>query len=139
MSLEKKSNYFLPVIETKFTNKKNMSTISIEGMEFFAYHGCFKEEQIIGTKFIVDLFLETDTALAEKSDNLRDTVNYQTVYQVVKVEMETKSKLLEHVGRRVLTRIKKEFPTVNHARLKIKKLNPPLGGKMDFVALELEA
>ena len=116
-----------------------MSTISIEGMEFFAYHGCFKEEQIIGTKFIVDLFLETDTALAEKSDNLNDTVNYQTVYQVVKAEMETKSKLLEHVGRRVLTRIKKEFPTVIHARLKIKKLNPPLGGKMDFVALELEA
>ena len=116
-----------------------MSTISIEGMEFFAYHGCFKEEQIIGTKFIVDLFLETDTALAEKSDNLRDTVNYQTVYQVVKAEMETKSKLLEHVGRRVLTRIKKEFPAVNHARLKIKKLNPPLGGKMDFVAVEIEA
>jgi len=139
MSLEKKSNYFLPVIETKFTNKKNMSTISIEGMEFFAYHGCFKEEQIIGTKFIVDLFLETNTILAEKSDKLNDTVNYQTVYQVVKAEMETKSKLLEHVGRRVLTRLKKEFPTINHARLKIKKLNPPLGGKMDFVALELEA
>lgn len=115
-----------------------MSTISIEGMEFFAYHGCFKEEQIIGTKFIVDLFIETDTTLAENSDNLHDTVNYQTVYQVVKAEMETKSKLLEHVGRRVLTRIKQEFPKIDHGRIKIKKLNPPLGGKMDFVAVELE-
>ena len=115
-----------------------MSVISIEGMEFFAYHGCFKEEQIIGTKFRVDLYLNTDTSLAEKSDNLYDTVNYLAVYQAVKDEMETKSKLLEHVGRRILTRVKKDFPQIMHARLKIKKLNPPLGGKIDFVALELE-
>ena len=40
-----------------------MSIISIEGMEFFAYHGCFTEEQIIGTKFRIDLFLEVNTSL----------------------------------------------------------------------------
>ncbi len=115
-----------------------MSVISIEGMEFFAYHGCFKEEQIIGTKFNVDLFIETDTSVAEESDNLHDTVNYLAVYQSVKEEMDTTSKLLEHVGRRILKRIRKDFPTIVHAKIKIKKLNPPLGGKMDFVSLELE-
>ncbi len=115
-----------------------MSVISIEGMEFFAYHGCFKEEQIIGTKFNVDLFLETDTTKAEQTDSLIDTVNYLAVYQSVKDEMETKSKLLEHVGRRILNRIKNDFPTVVSAKIKIKKLNPPLGGKMDFVSLVLE-
>jgi len=115
-----------------------MSVISIEGMEFFAYHGCFKEEQVIGTKFRIDLFLEVDTSKAEKSDNLKDTVNYQSVFQLVKKEMETPSKLLEHVGRRILGRIKKEFKTIEYARIKIRKLNPPLGGKMDFVSLEIE-
>jgi dihydroneopterin aldolase len=114
-----------------------MSVISIEGMEFFAYHGCFKEEQVIGTKFRIDLFLETDTTKAEKTDNLHDTVNYQLVYQLVKKEMETTSKLLEHIGRRILDRIQQEFPEVTYARIKIRKLNPPLGGKMDFVSLEL--
>jgi len=116
-----------------------MSVISIEGMEFFAYHGCFKEEQVIGTKFRIDLFLDVDTSTAEKTDHLKDTVNYQSVFQLVKKEMETPSKLLEHVGRRILDRIKQEFTTVAHARIKIRKLNPPLGGKMDFVSLELEA
>lgn len=116
-----------------------MSVISIEGIEFFAYHGCFKEEQVIGTKFRIDLFLEVDTSTAEKSDHLKDTVNYQSVFQLVKKEMETPSKLLEHVGRRILDRIKQEFNTVEHARIKIRKLNPPLGGKMDFVSLEIEA
>lgn len=116
-----------------------MAVISIEGMEFFAYHGCFKEEQVIGTKFRCDLFLEVDTTKAEQTDNLHDTVNYQEVYQLVKTEMKTKSKLLEHVGRRILDSIMKQFPQVKHARLKIRKLNPPLGGKMDFVSLELES
>ena len=106
-------------------------------MEFFAYHGCFKEEQVIGTKFRIDLFLEVDTSADEKSDQLQDTVNYQSVFQLVKKEMETTSKILEHVGRRILDRIKNEFPLVDHARIKIRKLNPPLGGKMDFVSLEL--
>ena len=114
-----------------------MSVISIEGMEFFAYHGCFKEEQVIGTKFRIDLFLEVDTTEAEKTDSLQDTVNYQAVYQLVKKEMETTSKLLEHVGKRILDRVKHEFPVVDHARIKIRKLNPPLGGKIDFVSLEL--
>ncbi len=116
-----------------------MSIISIEGMEFFAYHGCFKEEQVIGTKFRVDLFLTVNTTQAEQTDNLHDTVNYQSVFQCVKDEMRSNSKLLEHVGRRILNRIKEEFTTVEHARLKIRKLNPPLGGKIDFVSLELEA
>jgi dihydroneopterin aldolase len=72
-----------------------MSTISIEQMEFYAYHGCFKEEQIIGTRFLVDLYLETDTAKAEKTDDLSETVNYQEVYLLVKKEMEIKRKALE--------------------------------------------
>ena len=114
-----------------------MSVISIEGMEFFAYHGCFKEEQVIGTKFLIDLFVEADTSVAEKSDQLHDTVNYQALYQLVKKEMETTSKLLEHVGRRILDSIQHEFPMVDNVRIKIRKLNPPLGGKMDFVSLEL--
>ncbi len=115
-----------------------MSTIAIEGMEFFAYHGCFKEEQVIGTKFSIDLFLKVNTNEAEKSDKLEDTVNYQAVYQLVKEEMESKSNLLEHVGRRILESIREAFPQIDSAKIKIRKLNPPLGGKMDFVSLELD-
>lgn len=116
-----------------------MSVISIEGMEFYAYHGCFAEEQLIGTWFVVDLFLETDTRKAEKTDTLHDTVNYLEVYQVVKREMAINSKLLEHVGRRILTAVKEGFPIVEHAKVKVRKMNPPLGGKMDFVSLTLES
>ncbi len=107
-------------------------------MEFFAYHGCFKEEQLIGTKFIVDLFLSVDTSKAEESDNLIDTVNYQEVFLLVKKEMEVTSKLLEHVGNRILKSIQEKFPQIKKAILKIRKMNPPLGGKMKFVSVTLE-
>lgn len=115
-----------------------MSVISIEGMEFYAYHGCFAEEQLIGTWFVVDLFLDVDTVKAEKSDNLHHTVNYLEVYQVVKREMEINSKLLEHVGGRILDGVGSGFAKVRHARVKVRKMNPPLGGKMDFVSLTME-
>ncbi|OYT12618.1 MAG: hypothetical protein B6I19_09430 [Bacteroidetes bacterium 4572_114] len=73
-----------------------MALISLEGMEFFAYHGCFSEEQIIGTRFVVDLYIETDMKEAEESDKLSKTINYQDVYLMVKEQMMVKSKLLEH-------------------------------------------
>jgi len=115
-----------------------MSIISIEGMEFFAYHGCFTEEQLIGTNFTVDLFLTVDTSKAEDTDSLKDTVNYQDVFQLVKSEMQITSKIIEHVGRRILDSISDRFPEVKNATVKIKKLNPPLGGKMDFVSVTID-
>lgn len=107
-------------------------------MEFYAYHGCFEEEQKIGTWFNVDLSLEVDTSKAEETDNLEDTVNYQAVYQVVKEQMMIPSHLLENVARRILKAVQKEFPAVSYAWVKVKKMNPPLGGVMESVAVEIE-
>ncbi len=115
-----------------------MSKITIENMEFYAYHGHFEEEQKIGTWFSLDLIMDVDTSKAELSDELDDTVDYSAVYQVVKEQMMISSKLLENVGRRILNTIKERFPDVKDATLKIRKMNPPLGGKMAFVALELK-
>jgi dihydroneopterin aldolase len=114
-----------------------MSTISVEGMEFFAHHGCMKEEQIIGTRFIVDFYCETDTREAERTDDLTKTVNYQTVFGLVKEEMAVKSKLLEHVARRILERICSHFPQIEKAKVKVCKLNPPVGGKVEKVCVIL--
>ena len=114
-----------------------MGKIILEGMEFFAYHGCFHEEQIIGTKFIVDVELDTDTSMAEVTDHLEDTVNYQTVYGIVRHEMEQKSQLIEHVCRRILDRIKNAFPGIGSARVSVSKVNPPLGGKVRQVTCVL--
>jgi dihydroneopterin aldolase len=111
-----------------------MGKILLEGMEFFAYHGHYKEEQIIGTKFIVDLEIVFETGIAEYSDHLGDTINYQEVFQVVKKEMEINAHLLESVARRILDAVMKSFPQVKSLQVKISKVNPPLGGKVKQVS-----
>ena len=116
-----------------------MATIALEGMEFFAYHGCFSEEQIIGTRFVVDLYIEADTRQAEQTDKLSTTINYQEVFLVVKEQMGEKSKLLEHVGRRILIALKERFVEIKSARIKVSKMNPPLGGKTGSVSVTLSS
>ena len=115
-----------------------MGLIAIENMEFYAYHGCFREERKIGTQFIVDIFLKIPTQEAEKTDNLRKTVDYQKVYLLIKKEMEQPSNLLEHVGRRIMDAVMQAFPTVEEVKVKLSNMNPPLGGKMDRVSVTLK-
>jgi len=115
-----------------------MAVILLENMEFFAYHGCFAEEQIIGNRFIVNLTLETDTSKAEISDHLHDTVNYQAVYNIVKKEMALKSKLLENVASRICKEVKTSFPQITKLVVKVSKTNPPLGGKIENVSVQIE-
>ena len=117
-----------------------MGLIEIEGMDFFAYHGCFKEERVIGTRFTVDAWLTTDTLEAETSDNLKDTINYQAVYALIRQEMEKHSHLLEHVARRIVDALYTDFKTLAHVKIKVSKLNPALahGGKIKQVSVTLE-
>lgn len=114
-----------------------MGKIYVEGIKIYAYHGCFKEETLIGTNFLVDVELDVDLTKAAVSDNLNDTVNYQTVFQVIKKEMETPSKLLEHVAGRCIKSLFQQFDTIETISIKISKLNPPLGGHINAVAVKL--
>jgi len=119
-------------------NKSEMGLIRIEQMEFYSFHGCYEEERIVGNRFIVDLELETDCSKPCKTDSIRDTLNYQTAYDLVKEEMKTKSYLLEHIASRILDRLFEEFPQLDRASVKVAKLNPPMGGKIKAVSVEME-
>lgn len=112
--------------------------IAIEDMQFYAYHGCFEEERLIGTHFRVDLWMELDTTRAQKNDTLEDTVNYAAVYQDVKEQMMISSKLIEHVAARILDAVHAKYPIVQHSEIKLAKLNPPLGEKIACVSVRLK-
>lgn len=114
-----------------------MGLIEIEGMQFYAYHGHFEAERVVGNKFQVDLRFKTDSSVAAISDDLNDTVNYQEVYNLVKSQMMVKSHLLEHVARRILDSLFQKFPEIKKARVKISKLNPPMNGEIEKVSVTL--
>ena len=114
-----------------------MGLIQIEGMEFYAYHGCLKEEQIVGNKFLLDLQIETDLSKAAQTDNIKEALNYQSVYELIRKEMILKSHLLEHIANRIITTIYDNYPEVIKLTVKVSKMNPPIGGKVDCVSVTL--
>ena len=114
-----------------------MTRITLENLEFHAYHGCLEHEQQLGNTFIVTLSMELDTSLAGATDELVHTLNYQLVYDVVKAQMKIPSKLIEHVGQRIVDTLFSAFPQIQVLAVKLSKMNPPLGGKVDCVTIEL--
>lgn len=114
-----------------------MGIIEIEGMKFYAFHGHFEAEQIVGNEFSVYIRIETDYNKAAISDNLDDALNYQIVYEIVKQEMAKPSKLLENVAKRILDSLYDHFATIGKAIVKISKMNPPMGGEIEKVSVTL--
>lgn len=114
-----------------------MGLVLVENLEVHANHGLFKEEQTIGRKFIVNLMVDTDFTLAAENDDINGTVNYARMCEIIQEQMAIPSKLLEHVGNRILKAIKAEFDAVLFAEIKIAKQNPPIKGKLDAVAVVL--
>ncbi|MDN5290185.1 MAG: 7,8-dihydroneopterin aldolase/epimerase/oxygenase [Anaerophaga sp.] len=112
--------------------------IELEEMEFYAYHGCFREENVVGNRFIVNIALKTDMTLPMKSDKINDALNYMKVYKLVRQEMQQTSNLLENVTARIIDSLYRNFPQIKWTRVKVSKMNPPMGGQMKKVSVTLE-
>jgi dihydroneopterin aldolase len=106
--------------------------IEVTGIELYAYHGCMGEEAVLGGKYIVDIILKTDFTKSAQTDKLIDTIDY------VVEEMAIRSKLIEHVAYRILTRFKNEFHSLDTANVKVRKLNPPIQGVVKEVAVVID-
>ncbi len=113
-------------------------TIEVNGIKLYANHGCLPEETSIGGHYIVDVIIKTDFTSAAYSDNLEETVDYVTVNKIVKEEMAIPSKLIEHVGQRIIDRTKKEVKQISAIKVKVTKLCPPINGDVDNVAIIIE-
>jgi len=113
-----------------------MAVIELEKMEFYAFHGCYESERKAGTFFNVDLYIETDVDKASKTDKIEDALNYQSAYQIVKNEMLIPSNLLENVCYRITEALYKDFGNrITKCTVRVSKLNPPVGGKLEKVTV----
>lgn len=116
-----------------------MSTIQLKNVRIFSNHGCLPEEEKIGSDYLVNLTVKAHLENAAKTDNLSDTVDYVHLQHIIKTEMAQRSKLLEHVGRRILERIFVEIALVAKAKVSISKINPPIGGDVAEVIVTMRA
>lgn len=115
-----------------------MGLITLEGMEFFAHHGVSDEEQKTGNRYSIDVCIETDLEASRISDALADTLDYGRVYALVAEEMQVSSRLLEHLGHRIICRLKEEFTGIARVTVHVSKYNPPVGGVVHRSKVTLE-
>jgi dihydroneopterin aldolase len=112
--------------------------IELNGIQLYTNHGCLSEEGKIGGHYTVDVKITTDFSAAFESDELADTVDYVAVNNIVTEEMDVRSKLIEHVGHRIVKKLKKEIVNITQVQVKIIKHSPPIGGDVSNVAIIIE-
>ncbi|PCJ81991.1 MAG: dihydroneopterin aldolase [Bacteroidetes bacterium] len=120
-------------------NSEKFEIIEVSGLRFHAYHGCMAEETKIGGEYRVDVRLVVDMRQSGQSDSLSDTVDYCAVHKIVKKEMAIPSKLIEHVGRRIVESLKSELSLAKTIEIKLTKFSPPIDGDCESVAVIMNA
>ena len=114
------------------------SYIFLENAHFFAYHGIGKQERQVGNEFIVNLKMTVNISRSGTTDDIKDTVSYAEVFEVIKSEMNIPSKLLEHVCIRIIKQLFLNFKQIEAVDLKLVKRNPPMGGDLDGAGVQIQ-
>lgn len=113
------------------------SYITLREVRFHAFHGVMPQERKVGADFTVTLRVKADLSRPVFSDNVDDTLNYATLYEVLKREMAQPSRLLEHIAGRIGQAVFDSFPQVETVDVMLTKLNPPMGADSEGAAVEL--
>jgi dihydroneopterin aldolase len=114
-----------------------MVTISLQGAEFFAHHGFYPEEQVLGNKFIVDIEVSFTPERNFKDDKMSNTVDYEKLHKIAAEKMKQTCKLIETVAQSIADAIKDKYPFADTIKVSLKKQNPPLGGKVGYAGVEI--
>ena len=115
-----------------------MAWIALEGMTFHAFHGVYDAEQVLGSDFKVNVYVKTGIARAAMDDDIASTVNYESIFQICRLEMEHPRKLIESVLAGIVSRMKHQFPEMQALRIRVYKLHPPVGGAVEAAWVEEE-
>ncbi|WP_119079307.1 dihydroneopterin aldolase [Chitinophaga alhagiae] len=113
-----------------------MLHIALEGIRFYAYHGFYKEEQVIGNHFVLDV--KVSIPEPEHPSSLAESVNYEGLYAIAQQAMQVPQALLEQVVHDITAAIKTQYPGVQASVVTLRKQAPPFGGDVDFSVVSLE-
>ena len=115
-----------------------MDKIQIKGLEIFANHGVFPEENVLGQKFVISATLYTDTRKAGLTDDLTTSIHYGEVSQMITEYTKKHTfKLLEALAENLCQMLLETIPLLQKITLRIEKPWAPVGLPLDTVAVEI--
>lgn len=112
------------------------SHVFIDNIKLHARHGVLPQEQLTGNDYLVSVDAEVDVSASLTTDDVADTVDYGTMFAIVRQQMAVPSKLIEHVGGRIATALFERFPTINTLHVRIEKINPPMGANCHSAGID---
>ena len=118
--------------------KVESSYIFLRNVRFHAFHGVMPQERQVGGDFLLSLRVDYPLAKAMESDDVADTLNYATLFDLAKREMDIPSQLLEHVAGRIVNAVMTAFPTVTSIDVELTKVNPPMGADSEGAGVFLK-
>lgn len=113
-----------------------MYTIHLHHLEFFAFHGLYEEERVVGNKFVVSV--DVDFESTQTIFLISETIDYTSIYEIVKSRMTISTNLIEVVAEDIITAIYQIFPQVKQIKISIQKSNPPIIGFKGNVGVSLQ-
>jgi dihydroneopterin aldolase len=113
-----------------------IATICLEGIRIYAHHGVSEAERALGGPFDVSVELDADIKSAGFHDDLRQTIDYQWVFDLVQAEMQQPRKLLETLVVSICGKLFGHNDAIKRVRVRICKLDPPLGGTCQRACVE---
>ena len=117
---------------------RELSIIRLNNAVFYAYHGVLTDEQNLGGKFQVDVELHCDLSSGARSDNLKDTVDYERVYDCIRnIVIGRRFLLLERLGSEIGNGILTQFAKVEQAIIRVRKPGAAVKGVIDYVEVEI--
>jgi dihydroneopterin aldolase len=109
--------------------------ISVNNLSVYGQHGCLPEEALIGTEFIVNVWMLTDFTEAAAKDDLSKTIDYVAVSEIVFREMKIRSKLIEQVGQRIVDALWELSGDLKEIKVEVRKMSPPIGIDVKSVSI----
>ena len=116
---------------------EKLYTIELEGIDFYAFHGCYELERQTGCHFSVSLRITTPLGTVAEHDDVTEAVNYLTVYEVVREQMAITQCTIERVAQNIISTLFDRFGQIVAVECTVTKLAPPLGGKVRRVSVTL--
>jgi len=113
------------------------ATVKVENLKIYSFHGCMKEEEIIGSDYVVNARAVCQLQRETFNDDIAQTVDYVDIARIIKREMAIRSKLLESVVRRILSSCLEEIIVLEEITVSVSKINPPINADVESVTVSL--
>lgn len=110
-----------------------MDILTLKSLQYQGRHGYYEQEQTEGNTFEVDLVFGLNLSAAASTDDLNNTIDYQTAEGIVKKIMHGPSvKLIETLAQRIGKKLFDSFPEARKLEIRVRKMNPPLETKTQY-------